>query len=135
MSTKVVFSAFGFLLAFLISCTTPQKIDSPELQKFSEDKTQTSAKGCLGLMDNYCSELYSPKASGNLVIERHKPIQIMEGETANQFSEVFFRYSMAKIKNKRYLPADFLSILDRYNYFDKLDDFIHRRPIPKMSLE
>jgi hypothetical protein len=86
-------------------------------------------------MDNYCSELYSPKASGNLVIERHKPIQIMEGETANQFSEVFFRYSMAKIKNKRYLPADFLSILDRYNYFDKLDDFIHRRPIPKMSLE
>jgi hypothetical protein len=121
-----------FLFWMLTSCYTPQKQDSPEVPKYTESN---QIIGCKGILDSYCNQLYSPTASGNLEIDRHLPIQILQGETKNQFPQVFYKYSLAKIKQKTRLPADFLSILNKYSYFERLDEFIHRPPIQKMSLE
>jgi len=136
MKKRTVFAGhISILILFLISCSTVQKNDSVEVQKYSIVGSQQLGNGCKSILDDYCNQLYAPKASGNLIIERNKPIHILQGETQNQLSQVFYKYSLAKIKNKRLLPSDFFSILEKYDYFEKLDDFIRKHPVQRMTLE
>ena len=122
----------------LMSCQTPSVNKDEATRSIATftvaNSINATSVGCKSMVDTYCSHLYSPEASGNLIIEREKPIQILQGETPNQLSHVFLKYSQAKIRNRSRLPADFHERLDQYGYFDKLADFIHRSPIPKMSL-
>ncbi len=126
-----IVSGFWFLC---LSCATEIKSPPIEIRKYSESSQSQIENGCKGFFDHYCSELYSPEASGNLLLDRIKPIQILQGETANQFSQVYYKYSLAKIRNRRLLPQDFQTILNRHDYFDRLEDYLRRSPIQKMSL-
>ena len=67
------------------------KPDPNEILRYSESSTSQLANGCKGILDNYCNQLYSPRASGNLMIDRHKPIQILQDETQNQLPQVTSR--------------------------------------------
>lgn len=128
---------FIFLsLVVLSACRTRPYQESAQIPKYEGTHLDSGeAPGCKSLLDNYCNRLYSPDASGNLILDRLKPIQILQGETSNQLPQVFMRYSEAKLKNRHKLPRDFYDKLNFYDYFSKLEAFIHRNPIPKMSLE
>ena len=118
---------------FSSTAKTDAKTETRALAEFSVASSGTV--GCKSLVDNYCTHLYSPEASGNMVIDRRRPIEILQGETPNQLSQVYLHYAETKIKNRRRLPPDFLERLNQYGYFDKLESFIHRNPIPKMSMD
>lgn len=88
------------------------------------------------MLDAYCNILYSPDVLGNLEVRRmHDSIKVLQGETHNQFTQSFFKYSQAKLHNQRSLPKDFYNVLLRHNYFDKLKTFLERTPRTLMSLQ
>lgn len=109
--------------------------ESKRLAEFTiPAKTDMGADGCKSMLDDYCGRLYSPEASGNLLIDRRRPIQILRGETANQLRQVYVKYAQAKIRNRGKLPPDLQERLTQAGYFEKLASFIHRTPISKMTL-
>ena len=104
---------------------------------FSSERLYTTAQApqCKYLLDAYCNYLYSPEAQGNLEVKQAQTsIKILQGDTPNEFSQVFFHYSQAKLRNIASLPADFRKVLERHSYFEKLRAFLERRPRSKMSL-
>ena len=126
------------LLIALLSCAKSPTNTHDEHHNFvqiSSNNFTSPDIGCLNLLNNYCDELYSPEAFGNIRLERENPIKILQGDTKNQLSHVFYSYSKAKIKNKNKLPKDFLYFLNQNNYFKKLNSFISKKPIPQMSIE
>ncbi|MBS1970066.1 MAG: hypothetical protein JSU04_07145 [Bdellovibrionales bacterium] len=135
-------SAVIFLLVLIIqilaSCESAVKKEEPEtITSFSSDIFHTAAEApqCKSMLDYYCNYLYSPVAGGNLEIKRSMATtRILQGETPNQFSQVFYSYSKAKLQNRDLLPKDFQRVLNRHSYFPKLEGFLQRKPIPKMNL-
>lgn len=121
----------------LISCSTPSpKEESDKFKIFSSELISKGSQKpkCKALLDSYCGYLYSPETMGNIEIQRSGiSTQVLQGETQNQFSQVFFRYSVAKIKNERFLPKDFSRILSRHNYFSKLEAYLKRKPVTLMD--
>ena len=90
----------------------------------------------MATLDSYCHYLYSPAALGNLMIKRkHQSIQILQGNTRNGFTQVFYRYSIAKIRHRHELPKDFYWILVRHQYFQKLEALLSRKPRSQMTLQ
>ena len=88
------------------------------------------------MLDTYCNILYAPDAQGNLEVrQKHESIKVLQGQTPNQFSQVFFRYSQAKLNNQKNLPRDFAIVLNRHQYFMKLKTFLDRTPRTAMTLE
>jgi hypothetical protein len=132
--------AFSFsLLASLVlaACATPKTEDIPQLRTFSSEEfhANTEPPQCKALLDSYCNYLYSPEVSGNLEIRKSgSPIKVLQGETPNQFSQVFFTYAKAKLKNQNFLPKDFYGVLTKHNYFGKLSEFLSRKPFHSMTL-
>lgn len=133
--------AIVFLISIalvLASCESPVKREEPEtITHFSSDifHSAQEAPQCKLMLDSYCNYLYSPLAAGNLEIKRSTATtKILQGETSNQFSQVFYSYSKAKLQNKDLLPKDFQRILNRHSYFSKLEGFLQRKPIPQMNL-
>jgi len=134
------------LAALLTSCQSSLKLESASdsnglatTKRLPEFSVRTQLKhefhGCKDMVDDYCSHLYSPEVSGNLLIPRaSRPIQILRGETANQLPQVFVKYSLAKIRNRYKLPTDLQERLNQLSYFEKLVTLIRRTPIGKMSL-
>lgn len=110
--------------------TEPKKLTEFSLPR----KPDSTVDGCKTMLDDYCGRLYSPEASGNLLIDRRRPIQILRGETSNQLRQVYVKYAQAKIRNRTKLPAELQERLAQAGYFDKLASFIHRTPISKMTL-
>lgn len=87
------------------------------------------------MLDTYCNFLNSPAVQGNLRVQRGaSSLTILQGDTANQFSQTYYRYALAKVKNRQHLPKDFARVLERHNYFGKLKRFLERDPRPGMSL-
>ena len=128
-----------FINLFLImSCTTSETIKTSEpLRTFSSEQYYPLSEKpqCKGLLDQYCNFLYSPDTLGNVEVKRADgSMKILQGETRNQFSQVFVRYSRAKIKNEQHFPKDFNRILLRHHYFEKLKAFIDRHPRGSMSV-
>jgi len=126
-------------VALLGGCQFPSKNDvTGEPKKMAEftlaPKPDYGADGCKSMLDDYCGRLYSPEASGNLLIDRRRPIQILRGETSNQLRQVYVKYAQAKIRNRHKLPADLQDRLAQAGYFEKLTSFIRRTPISKMTL-
>ena len=126
---------------FVTSCTTPPSTTTPEptaiARSFSSENLypRTEMPKCKAMMDSYCNTLYSPEAQGNLEIGQGRTkIEVMQGETHNEFSQVFFRYSKAKLKSRSALPEDFRAALDRTAYFSKLRAYLDRVPRANMSL-
>ena len=63
----------GFALFLLAACAFNQTTRSPTgddalLPQLTRDPDADKAIGCKQLMDSYCSRLYAPNASGNLLI-------------------------------------------------------------------
>lgn len=124
-------------LSLLTSCAAP---DAPKsravLRSFTSEKQNKlfETPQCKSMLDNYCNLLYSPEALGNLEVKnKQNSIKILQGETHNQFSQVFYRYSQAKIQNQKSLPKDFTQVLLRNTYFIKLKNFLERPPRTLMS--
>jgi hypothetical protein len=138
LSRRARLVATLFLYFSLISCaTTPVTDDSADLKVFSSEQmfAGKDKPNCKALLDSYCNYLYSPDSMGNIEIRRSgNSTQVLQGETKNQFSQVFYRYSSAKIRNEKYLPKDFSRVLSRHNYMGKLQAFLARKPIGKMDV-
>ncbi|MBK7844262.1 MAG: hypothetical protein IPJ71_11295 [Bdellovibrionales bacterium] len=62
-----------------------------------------------------------------------RSIKVLQGETRNEFSQVFYQYAHAKLRNRRYLPKDFYQALERHHYFIKMEKFLRRRPRIEMT--
>lgn len=129
------------------SCTSPRRSLGPDpdtaataaavARSFSSERLYTSQEPpkCKAMFDSYCNTLYSPEAQGNLEIKRPmSSISVMQGDTPNEFSQVFYRYAQAKLKSRAALPSDFRAALDRTNYFSKLKIFLGRPPRSSMNL-
>lgn len=92
--------------------------------------------GCQQMMDEYCSFLYSPDALGNLRIGKATDnYKVLQGETDNDFSQVYYRYAKAKIAFKDKLPPDLLKALNRSDYFANLKTLLARKPRRSMTLD
>ena len=122
-------------LSACVSRPTFQAGDEPPTSTYQVESKKTGDPGCAGMLNDYCMHLYSPEASGDLLIERAKPIQILQGDTKNQFSHSFFRYSQTKLRNRVHFPRDLQAALDRHSYFEQLDEYLHRKAADKMSVD
>ncbi|RYZ63965.1 MAG: hypothetical protein EOP09_16735, partial [Proteobacteria bacterium] len=125
--------------AILVSCTSSKPTygeNSVTLTEKSFRKISSNAsEGCLDMMNNYCSTLYSPDSSGNLIINRTlTPIHILQGETYNQLSQIYVKYAVAKMRNRNHFPYEFRQALQQYDYFAKLEEFLNRKPVNSMTL-
>lgn len=135
---KLIPMAFvGSSAAVLLSCQTQEssEVDQP-VKRISTSALLNSNEPakCKDMFDNYCRQLYSPDARGNLELLRSRAsIKVLQGETGNQFSQVFYRYAKAKIRNQRNLPQDFYRTLWRHDYFGKLAELIRRQPRAEMT--
>ena len=135
--------SLSFLLFWLVvgGCTRHESAPAiPEnLRSFSTTDIygQGEAPQCKLMLDAYCTSLYSPQARGNLEVKRgpSSAIQVLQGETQNGFSQVYYRYAMAKIRNRRALPADLLQQLNEMRYFERLSSYLARAPRDRMSLK
>jgi len=128
-----------FFVQLLSSCESAKKpeIPTPVIPHFSSDIFHPAGKApmCKSMLDSYCNYLYSPEVSGNLEIKRSEAsIKVLQGDTPNQFSQVFYSYSQAKLRNQNLLPKDFYRVLNRHAYFAKLETFLQRKPLPQMTL-
>lgn len=131
---------FGVLL--LSACTSPPASENPvsaddALKTFSTDHFYSgqAAPQCKAMLDTYCNFLNSPGVMGNLQVKRAQTsTKVLQGETPNQFTQVYYRYSLAKLRNRNILPKDFVRVLDRHAYFGKLKSFLARDPRPTMGL-
>lgn len=121
-------------------CTSPEKpeeVETQPLKTFSSDSfnLRKEKPKCKFLLDSYCNYLYSPEVLGNLEVKRAKnSVKVLQGETHNDFTQTFFQYSKAKIRNQRFLPRDFAKSLSQYSYFAKLQDFLNRSARKSMSV-
>lgn len=123
------------------SCTTAKiATDGPEPSEIAEFSIQDLYKdkselGCKAMLDGYCAHLYSPNVLGNLRVKSgDESILVLQGRTPNDFTAVYFEYAKAKLRNYSYLPPDFLEALTRRNFFEKLRQFVARRPRESMTL-
>lgn len=129
-------------ILLLTACTTrtppaPGQAAEEPLKTFSTDHFYRGEgmPQCKAMLDTYCSFLNSPAVMGNLEVKRStSSTKILQGETSNQFSQVYYRYSQAKLKNRAHLPKDLVRVLDRHAYFLKLRQFLSRQPRPSMNL-
>ena len=134
------FFAIGSALVFLATgCAgtpafTPSSISpSADFQSFHVQSGKQL--GCLSLNDKYCNSLHDPTSQGNLEVVRPKGvIRILQGETRNDFSQVFYQYSKAKIRRREALPRTLRGILDDRGYFVKLNALLNRSPRTQMSV-
>ena len=134
----LVWAGSASLLVSCVSTEPPKPQPPPALRTFSSDNLYSPQQQpqCKSMLDNYCNFLYSPDVLGNLEVKRtHDSIKVLQGETHNQFSQVFFRYSQAKVQNQKSLPKDFYAVLVRHAYFEKLKTFLERTPRTVMTLE
>ncbi len=131
--------AILILSHILGGCVSTEAPKTPEpLRTFSSETLYSPAERpqCKSMLDSYCNVLYSPDTQGNLEVKRTQDsIKVLQGETRNQFSQVFFRYSQAKLLRQKNLPHDFYSVLKRGFYFDKLKVFLERTPRTTMTLD
>ncbi len=142
-STFQLIICLSACLGCLTACSFFESVDTWQpaatpLENFSSDHLLTIKDHpyCKATLDAYCNYLYSPGALGNLMIKRqHQSIQILQGDTRNGFSQVFYSYSIAKIRHRRELPQDFYRILMRQNYFGKLERLLSRRPRLEMTIQ
>ncbi|MBX3020035.1 MAG: hypothetical protein KF799_00035 [Bdellovibrionales bacterium] len=107
------------------------------MQTFSTDHFYQgqAAPQCKAMLDTYCNFLNSPGVMGNLEVKRAtSSTKVLQGDTPNQFSQVYYRYALAKLRNRGYLPKDFVRVLDRHAYFGKLKIFLDREPRQRMNL-
>jgi len=120
----------------LSACTSPEESKpNNALKIFSSDQVFVGEHPqCKSMLDGYCTYLYSPDVLGNLEVKRpDDPIHVLQGETANEFTQVFYNYAMAKLQNRRFLPHDFYQALERANYFEKMEKFLARRSRQQMT--
>jgi hypothetical protein len=131
IGAAVVIAAAG-----LAACTSAPPPEPP-LKTFSTDHFYNgqARPQCKAMLDTYCGFLNSPGVNGNLEIKRaQSSTKVLQGETPNQFSQVYYRYSLQKLRNRGFLPKDFVRVLDRHAYFGKLRQFLDRQPRPGMNL-
>jgi hypothetical protein len=133
--------ALALSVAVAAGCTSQKTPDNPDPitigRSFSSETLYSSGKAphCKAMLDSYCNTLYSPEAQGNLEVKQSSsPIQVLQGETGNEFSQVYFRYAKAKLKARANLPVDFRNALDRSGYFTKLRAYLARPPRASMTL-
>ena len=136
---KLVF--FSTVFTLIVSCVSPQErtevVETQPLKTFtSESFYQLKEQPkCKFLLDSYCNFLYSPEVLGNLEIKRaQSSTKVLQGETNNGFSQVFYQYSNAKLRNQNRLPKDFYQVLLKYDYFTKLQDFLIRKSRVSMTV-
>ena len=129
-------------LSILVSCQSSKPDYSQDAasltisEKSFRKISSTANEGCLDLMNSYCTTLYSPDSSGNLIINRTlTPIHILQGETYNQLSQIYVQYAVAKMKNRQHFPNEFRQALQQYTYFTKLEEFLNRKPVTMMTLD
>lgn len=130
--------SFIMVFGFLIGCTSVKLAPEPiPLKTFSSDAfvQEDEMPKCKHLLDSYCKFLYAPDVMGNIQVKRaQSSTQILQGETVNGFSQVFYRYAEAKLRYQARLPKDFNAILRRYDYFNKMREFLNRKPRETMSV-
>lgn len=125
------------ILSFVSACTGTQSktAKAPPPDILPSLQTPQGAIGCEKMMDDYCAFLYSPETLGNLEVPHlNESLKVLQGETENDFPEVYYRYSKAKLNNQNSLPADFLQTLSPYNYFDQLRRSLSRKARQHMTL-
>ncbi len=126
------------VLTFLCGACSSRSI-SPNLDDMikltpSQGIQESEVTGCKSMLDSYCDLLYSPTNNGNLSIKKSNgSFSILQGETNNDFSMVYFEYAKAKLKNQDSFPTDFRDTLNSRNYFQKLQLFLLRKSKEKMT--
>jgi len=143
MGVKKSPALFGLALTLIGACASPKLnettppapeasvIQNPVIRSISEEKP-----ACLGMVKNFCENLYAPDHQGTLAFSlRGAALQIRKGQTDNDFSQAYFEYADTQIKFKDRLPRDFRQILTQMNYFKKLSSFLSRKPRRLMNLE
>lgn len=134
---------WAFFFLAIVSCSTapviipPQGTDliraapDPILRVISEERP-----ACLGMLRTFCDNLYAPTNQGTLAISlKGTALEVRKGQTANDFSQVYFEYAETQIRFRERLPADFRSILANLGYFGKLRSYLSRKPRRVMTLE
>src|SRR5690606_5573931 len=82
---------------------------------------------CLGMLQNFCKTLYAPGNWGRIEIPLPtETYEIRRGQTANDFSQVYYEYAQSQLRQRDRLPAEFRVALIQRGYFHKLRAYLAR---------
>jgi hypothetical protein len=140
--TRII--ALLILIVAVNGCSThplSSRSSSPSIPRVENELPVFNVKndsqvGCIALTGAYCKSLYQPLSLGNMEVVRPKGnIKILQGETFNDFNQMQYHYSRAKIQRKDALPKMFVSILEDQSYFQKLAALLNRPPRNEMTYQ
>ena len=102
----------------------------------AEIATPGERSGCQSMVRNFCSQLYSPDARGNLRIgDSAQQYSTLQGQTQNDFDLAWFAFYKARLDNAAKLPPVLQQALARRDFFGKLRRLLRRPPVSKMRLD
>lgn len=130
-----LFPVLLFSLGSCIHAPPSSKKSAPDAEAvfryLSEAKTP-----CLGMVKNFCQNLYAPGNLGRLEIPLSSEIlEVKRGNTENDFSQVYYEYAQTQLRHRDKLPKEFQAVLAQSSYFSKLREYLARKPRREMSVE
>ena len=91
---------------------------------------------CLDLYENFCKKLYAPGNEGNLTLKAgNQEWDLGFGKTKNELDKTFLAEANGKILARDSLPPDFKSLLEKQNYFNKLQKFLKSKASSVESID
>jgi tellurite resistance protein len=104
---------------------------------YMTDLDPKNIKGCKSFVDDYCHQLHSKEARGNLRIKNRDLSEAITraGSTINNFDSATFAYHKARLRQRYRLPKDLQAALTKRNFFEALENLLDRPPRNKMTLQ
>jgi hypothetical protein len=104
---------------------------------YMTDLDPKNIKGCKSVVDDYCHQLHSQTARGNLRIKNKDLSEALTtaGSTINNFDSATFAYHKARLRQRTRLPKDLVPALNKRNFFGDLESLLGRPPRGKMTLQ
>lgn len=119
-------SIIGVLYAYITTAAKDRA--EKESDFFMMDLEKQKSNGCKSIVDNYCHQLHSNEARGNLRIKNKDLSEALTtaGSTINNFDSAVFAYHKARIKQKNKLPKDLLAALEKRAFYEDLTVLLSR---------
>lgn len=132
---SVLIAALGLGGYFLFDNEAPTTLPTEDF--LLTDLDPKDIRGCKSLVDNYCHQLHSKEARGNLRI-KNKDLSVAlttAGSTVNNFDSATFAFHKARLKQKNRLPQNLNFALENRNFYEDLNNLLSRPPRNKMTFQ
>lgn len=136
--TSVLDLAIIAIAIGLVAMTRAPSITVPEEELIFPPEVMAPQEqiGCQAMVQNFCGQLYSPDAQGNLQIrDTTQSYRTALGSTRNDFDAARYAFHKARLQKRQLLPRDLKASLERREFFSHLSRLLSRPARSKMDIE